>query len=116
MRKETTLPLRLPILTSRVTMRPFEPSDAEAAFTWFGDPVVMRFTPTGPDASLEHTKARLAKHQEHQAAHGFSKWIIMDRSSETPIGDAGLPVLDEYGWVDFGFRLAPRYWRNGLAK
>jgi ribosomal-protein-alanine N-acetyltransferase len=95
MRKQTTLPMRLPILTNRVTMRPFEPSDAEAAFAWFGAPVVMRFTPTGPDESLEHTEARLAKYQEHQAAHGFSKWIIMDRSSETPIGDAGLLVLDE---------------------
>src|SRR5207244_4008650 len=45
----------------------------------------------------------------------FSKWISMDRSSETPIGDPGLLVLDEYGWVDFGFRLARRYWGNGLA-
>jgi hypothetical protein len=35
----------------------------------------MRFTPTGPDTSIEQTKARLAKYQEHQSAHGFSRWI-----------------------------------------
>ena len=107
--------MRTPIGTNRLSMRPFGSSDAEAAFAWFGDPMVMRFTPTGPDASIEHTKTRLAKYQEHQAAHGFTKWIILDRSSETSNGDAGLLVLEEYGWIDFGFRLALPHWGKGLA-
>src|SRR4029077_18146171 len=107
--------MRLKIETNRLILRPFEPADAAAAFGWFGDPVVMRFTPTGPDASIEHTKARLTKYQEHQAAHAFSKWIILDRSSETSIGDAGLLVLEKHGWIDFGFRLAIHKWGKGLA-
>ena len=107
--------MRVPIVTYRLSMRPFEPTDAEAAFAWFGDPVVMRFTPTGPDASIEHTKVRLAKYQEHQATHGFSKWIIKDSGSGASIGDAGLLVLDEYRWIDFGFRLSANYWGKGLA-
>lgn len=105
----------MPIVTDRLNMRPFELTDTEASFAWFGDPIVMRFTPTGPDASVEHTKVRLAKYQEHQATHGFSKWIIMDSSSRASIGDAGLLVLEEYGWIDFGFRLAANYWGKGLA-
>ena len=109
------MPLRIPIVTNRLNIRPFEPADAEAAFAWFGDPIVMRFTPTGPDTSVEHTKSRLAKYQEHQAKHGFSKWIILDRRSNSPIGDAGLLVLGKYGWIDFGFRLALPYWGKGLA-
>jgi RimJ/RimL family protein N-acetyltransferase len=107
--------MRVPIVTNRLSMRPFESADAEAAFAWFGDPIVMRFTPTGPDASIEHTKVRLVKYHEHQAAHAFSKWVILDRSSEIPIGDSGLLVLEEYGWIDFGFRLALPYWGKGLA-
>jgi ribosomal-protein-alanine N-acetyltransferase len=103
------------IETSRLIVRPFESADAEAAFGWFGDPLVMRFTPTGPDASLQQTKARLASYQEHQIAHGFSKWIIMDRGSARPIGDSGLLVLKEYGWIDLGVRLAQPYWGRGLA-
>src|SRR6266702_2298371 len=87
----------------------------EAAFAWFGDPIVMRFTPTGPDASPQQTKARLGKYHEHQTAHGFSKWIILDRGSARPMGDAGLLVLKEYGWIDFGVRLAQSYWGKGLA-
>ncbi len=75
----------------------------------------MRFTPTGPDTSVERTKARLANYQEHQIAHGFSKWIVVDRGSGRRIGDSGLLVLGEYGWIDLGFRLAQAYWGNGLA-
>jgi len=103
------------IETERLTLRPFEPTDAEAAFGWFGDPVVMRFTPTGPDKSIEDTKARLTLFMEHQKAHGFSKWLILDRASGIPIGDSGLLVFEDYGWVDLGFRFAQPFWGKGLA-
>lgn len=103
------------IETSRLLLRPFEPGDGEAAFAWFSDQAVMRFTPTGPDTSIEQTKARLAMYQEHQAAHGFSKWIILDRHAGTAIGDSGLLALEKYGWIDFGFRLALPYCGKGLA-
>ncbi len=107
--------MRATIETSRLILRPFESRDAEAAFVWFGDPVVMRFAPTGPDTSLEQTKARLTNYQEHQATHGFSKWIILDRSLGCAIGDSGLLELREYGWIDLGFRLVQPYWGKGLA-
>ena len=101
--------------TERFILRPFEAADAEAAFSWFGDPIVMRFTPTGPDLSIEHTQARLANYREHQIAHGFSKWIILDRWTKLPIGDSGLLVLKDYGWIDLGFRLAQSHWGKGFA-
>lgn len=74
------------------------------------DQVVMRFTPTGADLPIEQTETRLAKYREHQIALGFSKWIILDRGTNLPIGDPGLLVLKDYGWIDFGFRLAQPYW------
>lgn len=106
--------MRATIETSRLILRPFESGDVEVAFTWFGDPVVMRFTPTGPDTSIEQTKARLANYQEHQTVHGFSKWIILDRRLGRAIGDSGL-LEQEHGWIDLGFRLAQPYWGKGLA-
>lgn len=103
------------IETERLILRPFEASDAGAAFGWFGDPVVMRFTPTGPDRSMEQTQARLTLFMEHQNAHGFSKWLISNRTSGIAIGDSGLLILEEYGWIDLGFRFAQPYWGKGLA-
>jgi RimJ/RimL family protein N-acetyltransferase len=110
-----TVPVRSRIETSRLILRPFEEGDAEAAFTWFGDPDVMHFTTTGPDSSIEKTKARLAKYQEHQSAYGFSKWIILDRATGSAIGDSGLLNLEEYGRIDLGYRFAKPYWGKGLA-
>jgi ribosomal-protein-alanine N-acetyltransferase len=101
--------------TKRLVLRPFEPSDAEVAFGWFGDPVVMRFSPGGPDTSLEQTRKRLSNYQRHQTAHGFSKWIIIDRGSGLAIGDSGLLVLEDYGWIDLGYRFAQNSWGKGLA-
>jgi RimJ/RimL family protein N-acetyltransferase len=103
------------IATGRLILRPFEMSDAEAAFGWFGNPVVMRFTPMGPDKRIEETKAKLRFFMEHQKAHGFSKWLISDRTSGIAIGDSGLLVLEECGWTDLGFRFAQSYWGKGLA-
>src|SRR5437667_10226065 len=81
--------VRATIETRRLVLRPFESGDVEAAFAWFGDPIVMRFRPTGPDTSIELTKARLANYQEHQTEHGFSRWIFLARHSSRPIGDSG---------------------------
>lgn len=101
--------------TPRLILRPFESNDVEAAFGWFGDPLVMRFTATGPDKSLKETQIRLARYQEHDAAHGFSKWMVLDRVSGSPIGDAGLIDLKECGWIDLGYRFAQPHWGKGLA-
>jgi RimJ/RimL family protein N-acetyltransferase len=101
--------------TERLIIRPFRAEDAAAAFQWFGDGEVMRFTPTGPDGSLEETKSRLATYREHQAAHGFSKWLVQERRSGDAIGDSGLLVLPESGNIDLGFRFLKRFWGFGVA-
>ena len=35
--------------TDRLRLRLFISDDVQFAFDWFGDPLVMRFTPSGPD-------------------------------------------------------------------
>jgi RimJ/RimL family protein N-acetyltransferase len=104
------------IRTPRLILRPFTLADVEQAFTWFGDAEVTRFTPTGPDRSPERTRERIARYCEHQAAHGFSKWLIQEAASGEAIGDSGLLVLEELGFTtDLGFRLARPYWGHGFA-
>ena len=101
--------------TSRLVLAPFSDDDAAAAFAWLGDPDVMRFIPSGPDASIEATRARLQRYREHQAAHGFSKWIVRLRSTGEAVGDSGLLRLEDSGAVDLGFRLARPCWGRGFA-
>jgi ribosomal-protein-alanine N-acetyltransferase len=103
------------IETERLRLVPFGREDVEAAYRWLGDPQVMRFVPSGPDRSLEATRKRIEGYREHQATHGFSKWVIRLRSSAEPIGDSGLLVRGEAKAIDLGFRFACSYWGRGFA-
>lgn len=96
-------------------MRPFQAFDAELAFAWLGDPEVMRFTPAGPDNSIERTRQRVQTYMEHQEINGFSKWMVFDRITGDAVGDCGLLSLKESKKIDLGFRLPQRHWGKGLA-
>jgi RimJ/RimL family protein N-acetyltransferase len=101
--------------TARTRLRPFQPSDAKAAFGWFGDPEVMRFIPHGADTTLEASTARIARYLEHEAKYGFSKWIILDGETGVPMGDSGFFHLPDLRRVELGYRLATPWWGRGLA-
>ena len=58
------------IETGRLLLRPFDPDDTNAARAWFGDPLVMKYAPSGPDTSVARTRERLARYEAHQARHG----------------------------------------------
>jgi RimJ/RimL family protein N-acetyltransferase len=103
------------IETERTRLRPFEESDAEEAFAWFSDPEVMRFIPSGPDATLEDTRRRIANYRAQQARFGFSKWIILHRETGRAIGDSGLWYLPDGKRIELGFRLARPWWGAGFA-
>jgi RimJ/RimL family protein N-acetyltransferase len=112
---EDSEPGRASLLSARLELRPFQPGDAAAAHRWFGDPVVMRYTPFGPDATLAATHERLATYRVHQERYGFSKWLLLERRQGIPIGDAGLMWLNELEWPELGFRLAQPFWGRGYA-
>jgi [ribosomal protein S5]-alanine N-acetyltransferase len=103
------------IETARTRLRPFEESDAEAAFAWFSDPEVMRFIPRGPDGTVEDTRRRIASYRAHQSQFGFSKWLITDRQTGQPVGDSGLMHLPDGKRIELGYRLARPFWGTGLA-
>jgi RimJ/RimL family protein N-acetyltransferase len=107
--------LRTHFETDRLILRPFEDTDIATAFQWMSDPVVMRFMPFGADTSIEMTRERIGRYRAHHAAHGFAKWLVIERESGEPIGDAGLMTMPELGWIDLGYRLARHAWGRGYA-
>ena len=108
----TPFPSRLE--TPRLVLRPFDADDVPAAHVWMSDPAVMRFYPFA-DRTLDDTRKRIDRYRRHHEDRGFAKWLIADRGTGEPIGDAGLMTLDELGWTDLGYRLARSHWGRGLA-
>jgi len=101
--------------TARTHLRPFELTDADAAFAWFSDPEVMRYIPSPPDATVHQTEERIGRYMEHGRNHGFSKWIVLDEKTGAPIGDAGFYTIPGSNRVELGYRLARKEWGKGLA-
>lgn len=104
-----------PLDTARLRMRPFVPEDAERAFPMFALEEVGRYT-GGTHASIDDTRALIAKAAEHQAAHGFSLWAVEERESGALVGEVGLQLLEHRGpEVEIGWSLHPSYWGRGYA-
>lgn len=109
--------MSLSIETPRMTLRPFQRTDAPVLFTWVSDPEVMRFMPTatGQDHTLEQTMARVERYMRYQELYGFSRWLIFDRESGTAIGDAGLLRMNGTDEIELGYRFAKPWWGQGRA-
>ena len=101
--------------TSRLTLRPFVPSDTRAVFQYRSDPGVMRFIIGGADQTVDDTQQVLDQYQEHQEKRGFSKWAVVLKDTGELIGDSGLLLLEDGPDFELGFRLARDCWSRGLA-
>lgn len=101
--------------TPRLTLRPFEASDAQTVYPWMTDGEIQRFMPTGQDYTMEQVEARVARYMAHQEKHGYSRWLIFDRATGEAIGDAGILHIPASGENELGYRLIKSRWGEGLA-
>ncbi|AMM20972.1 hypothetical protein AX769_13560 [Frondihabitans sp. PAMC 28766] len=110
------------ITTARLTLVPLGDEHLEDEVTLDSDPAVMRYLGTGlprtRDVVLQQHARRLGS-----ARDGLGFWMgFADADAD---GDAGPAVGwwllkpaqhgDERGQAELGYRLLPRYWRQGLA-
>jgi RimJ/RimL family protein N-acetyltransferase len=100
--------------TPRLILRPFKETDGEAAHRWFRDPDVFRFYTYGPYSSLHETTERIRQYIEHFEKFGYAKYVVIEKSSRVPIGDAGLSFDADIG-VTVGYKFARSHWGKGYA-
>ncbi|MEK9833070.1 MAG: GNAT family N-acetyltransferase, partial [Rhodospirillaceae bacterium] len=105
-----------PLTTERLALRPFAPGDAEAAFGFFGDPAVMRFSLHRPHASRNTTEDFIIANVNRQARLGYSIWAVIEADSDALVGMCGLA---EFGHgvpgVELAYRLRRDRWGRGYA-
>lgn len=105
-----------PLTTERLALRPFTPGDAEAAFGFFGDPAVMRFSLHGPHASRKTTEDFIVTNINRQARLGYSIWAVTERADGAIVGMCGLA---EFGHgvpgIELAYRLRRDRWGRGYA-
>lgn len=103
-----------PILTQRLMLRPFELQDEEAAFAFFCDPDVMRYSLIGPHNSRKPTEDFITTNMNRQGHKGYLIWAVVERASNEVIGMCGLA---EFGHgltrIELAYRLRKECWSRG---
>lgn len=105
------------LLTERLLLRDFEPTDWPAVLAYQKDPLYLRYyewTERTPEAVQEFVGRFIARQQEKPRTK-FQFAIIL-RSSGELIGNCGIRKESaEAHEADMGFELSPRHWGQGYA-
>jgi ribosomal-protein-alanine N-acetyltransferase len=91
----------------------FRSDDLDDFANLLSDPEVMRFVGSGLPATREESDVALASIIRHWDNHGFGRWAVIDKETETFIGFGGLRSL--VGTPEVVYHLASAYWGRGLA-
>jgi RimJ/RimL family protein N-acetyltransferase len=105
----------VPIETCRLWLRVFEPADLDALAKINSDPDVMHHTGDGNPVSREETDRRLRGYIEHWRENGFGLRAAIHKSDHVFVGFCGLQFVAGTQEIEIGFRLAKKYWGQGLA-
>lgn len=95
--------------TERLVIRSFVPDDADALHERvFSLQEAMRFIPKGAVPDVDRTRRSVQRYIEHEAAHGFSLWAVLDRVSDQLIGSCGLVLVEGTGpEVELAYHYTP---------
>lgn len=105
------------VLTERLLLRRWRPTDVEPYAALCADPEVMRYL--GGPMSRADVERQVARFTAHWERHGFGLWAAELRADGAFLGYVGLARPDflpeVLPAVEVGFRLARPYWGRGLA-
>jgi RimJ/RimL family protein N-acetyltransferase len=107
-----TIPL--PLETERLSIRTFDAADVDSMAAVYGDPAVMRHICLGV-LDRDGTAALLEEYRRAQDERGFSTWAVVEKASDTVVGDVGFGVYAPSGEPELGYTLAAAFLGRGYA-
>ena len=107
-----------PILESeRLIFRAYNESDAEAAFKIRSDKRVMQYMDTITPKTFKDSEKRIEEIQKAFDEQKGVTWAIVEKKSNTLIGDFGFWRLDKlHNRGEIGYVLNPSFWGFGFMK
>jgi RimJ/RimL family protein N-acetyltransferase len=105
------------ILTDRLIMRRWRPSDIEPYAALNADPEVMRYFPS--TLTRAETEEHIARIEARFESHGAGLWALEVAETGQLIGFTGLAAMRDgvpgAGGTEVGWRLARSAWHQGYA-
>ncbi len=103
----------LPIQTSRLTLRPFELTDADALYALQRDKSVTRYA--GGAKTRAESGESLRRIIDRTADGGFGPLALQERASSAVIGWCGVQLMRGTGQYEVIYALQVAQWGKGLA-
>ena len=112
------VPIRFPIQTAQLTIRPMRLDDAEALLAVYGDVETMQHLNSELPATVAEAREWVqTKIDLFDQDNQLSLWTVIHNGSAQIVGDVGLQHED-YGWgpvVGLGGSGNRQFWRKGLG-
>jgi [ribosomal protein S5]-alanine N-acetyltransferase len=108
-----TTPIYFPLVGGHVKLRPLGEADFPAVARLCGDRSAMRWVGDGMPLSPAQARRVFDRQLDNQRTRGFSVWAVIERSSGSLVGLAGLDVVNSR--VALSCRLPGRYASNGYS-
>lgn len=106
-----------PLLTERLTIRPFTLADAPFILRLLNEPSFIENITDKGVRTLEQAEGYLrAGPLASYAAHGHGLWMVAHRGTGKPMGMCGLIKRDTLPQVDLGYAFCPEFWGLGYAR
>lgn len=101
--------------TERLILRRMTLDDVVPVFRTTGDPEVMRYYSSGPDATLEIARSRVQEVVDHWEKYGYGDWVVIEKSTNAIIGYSGLLFADYLQAMTLGYGFERASWGKGFA-
>ena len=107
--------MKVVLETPRLLLRELDEADLERLAALLGDPQVMRHWPR--PLTREEAAEWIARQRQRYAEDGYGYWLLVERASGQPVGQAGLMecAVDGVSELGLGYIVARAHWRRGFA-
>jgi RimJ/RimL family protein N-acetyltransferase len=99
--------------TPRLLIRALSVSDLDSYSAMMSDPLVVRFLGDGTPESREACLSYIQSCLRSQAEHGYSRYAVVERRSDSLIGLCGYKQTED--GIDLGWRVSRPHWGQGYA-
>ena len=101
----------------RVRLRGPRSEDAQALFTLFSDPAVMRYWSRPPMTTLGEAQGLIGEMLDSFQQRTLLNWMLTTRDDDSVIGTCTLFRIDaRHRHAEIGYALRSDYWGQGLAR
>lgn len=110
-----TQPPARSVATTRLLLRPMDPTDAPALHALMDDPVAARFFPNPTPPPLERVEKWAARQAASWDERGYGLWAVCLRPGGQVVGWAGLQYLPDTDETEVAYQIDRSHWGQGLA-